>query len=483
MKLATVGAMRRVLGVVAATFLLAAAAPSAALAVAKQDLTIRMSDGVDLAATLFTPDDTTSQSLPAVILLHGLGEHRNKLNAVGITTNDVAEQYLASQGYIALTFDQRGQGASGGLHGLASPRDVSDLRELFQWLDAQPRVDGARIGAYAYSGGGGTLWRATAEGLPFAAIANAITWTDLYRAIVPQNLAKSGAALGYLNAPVRYAPELLAYKDDLYFSRNLPTIKTIFDSLSVKSSLAGIRVPTLLMQGRRDFLFDLDHALSAYRQLAGPKRLYLADFGHSPSSLPPAEIPHAMNLGRRWFDRWLKGIPNGVDTEPPVEVARDPWSGSTASFRTLPATRSLTFRFRNRTNVVGDDKVVRTARVARLTETFGAGRVRVAASGTSTWSHLVAVLAAKSPDGRTVVVSEGGVPTRLTSRPRTFTIRLLSTATTIPARSRLELTLAGTSTAQSPSNLLYLVPVPDRARLSVRRVDLTVPVLRTPVSR
>jgi predicted acyl esterase len=475
--------MRRALAVLAATLGLAAAAPTAAPAVTKQDLTIRMSDGVEIAATLFSPDDLTSQSLPAVILMHGLGEHRNKLNAVGITTNDVAEQYLAPQGYVALTFDQRGQGASGGLHGLAGPRDVSDLRELYEWLDAQPRVDGARIGAYAYSGGGGTLWRATAEGVPFAAITNAITWTDLYRAIVPQNLTKSGAALGYLNAPVRYAPELLAFKDDLYFSRNLSTIKTTFDSMSVKGALGRIRVPTLLMQGRRDFLFDLEHAFSAYRQLAGPKRLYLADFGHAPSSLTAAEIPHAMTLGRRWFDRWLKGVPNGVDTEPRVELARDPWTGSTASFRELPATRTLTFRFRGPASIGGDGKVVRTVRLARLTETFGAGTVRVTASGTATWSHLVAVLAARTTAGRTVIVSEGGVPTRLASRPRTFTIRLLSTATTIPARSRLELTLAATSTAQNPTNLLYLVPVPDRARLTVRQVALTVPVLRTPVSR
>ena len=228
--------MRRALVVLAAALSVSVVAPATAGAATKQDPTIRMSDGVDLAATLFTPDET-SQSLPAVILMHGLGEHRNKLNAVGITINDVAEQYLVPQGYVALTFDQRGQGASGGVNGLAGQRDVADVRELLDWLDARQNVDRARIGAYAYSGGGGTLWRAVAEGVPFAAIANAITWTDLYRAIVPQNLTKSGAALGYLNATVRYTPELLAYKDDLYFSRNLSTIKTLFDSLSVKSSL------------------------------------------------------------------------------------------------------------------------------------------------------------------------------------------------------------------------------------------------------
>ena len=82
-----------------------------------------------------------------------------------------------------------------------------------------------------------------------------------------------------------------------------------------------------------------------------------------------------------------------------------------------------------------------------------------------------------------MVVSEGGIPTRLTTQPRQLTIRLLSTATTIPAGSRLELTLASTSTAQNPGNLLYLVPVENGARLTVRRVELGLPVLRAPVSR
>ena len=99
------------------------------------------------------------------------------------------------------------------------------------------------------------------------------------------------------------------------------------------------------------------------------------------------------------------------------------------------------------------------------------------------WSHLVAVLVARTPGGEEIVVSEGGVPTSLGARPTTVAIRLISQATRIPAGSTLELTLAGTSTAQNPGNLLYLVPVPQRARITIRDVRLQVPVLRTPVSR
>jgi hypothetical protein len=107
----------------------------------------------------------------------------------------------------------------------------------------------------------------------------------------------------------------------------------------------------------------------------------------------------------------------------------------------------------------------------------------VKASSTSGWSHLVAVLVARKPNGSTTVVSEGGVPTRLGAKPRTVNIRLISQVTTIPKGSRLELTLAGTSTAQDPGNLLYLVPVPERAKITLGTVQLAIPALKKPVSR
>jgi hypothetical protein len=44
-------------------------------------------------------------------------------------------------------------------------------------------------------------------------------------------------------------------------------------------------------------------------------------------------------------------------------------------------------------------------------------------------------------------------------------------------------TVAGTSTAQSPGNLLYLSGVPRTARLVVGRARLTLPVLARPISR
>ena len=69
----------------------------------------------------------------------------------------------------------------------------------------------------------------------------------------------------------------------------------------------GFSTPTLMLQGRHDFLFDIDQAETAYRQLAGPKELYLGDLGHVPAPSPAAEQSTYLGLAVKWFDKYLKG--------------------------------------------------------------------------------------------------------------------------------------------------------------------------------
>jgi pimeloyl-ACP methyl ester carboxylesterase len=463
--------------------LAALAVASPAQAFSKQDLTIRMSDGVDIAATLYLPDGARpAGGWPAVMLFHGNGESRTKLNAVGISMNDNAERFLAPFGYAVLTHDLRGHGESGGMYTLNGPRAVQDTRELFDWMRARGDVDDAKIGGFGYSLGGGLMLRAAAEGVPFAALEPAITWSDLPRALLPGNVSKSGAIVGFLNSvSARLDPSLAALKNDLILSRNMPALRSELGSRSTRGRLA-LSTPTLVMQGRRDFVFGVDEGLTTYAQLRGPKRLYLADFGHPPAAKPAAEIPYALTLGRRWFDRYLRGLPNGIDAEKPVEVAHDPWDGRTTSYAALPPTtiRSAATSFRTPRRLVGGGRLVVPLGkpLTRAAETFGAPAVTVRGTRSGGWSRIVAVLTA----GRTVVAS-GATATRDGSAP--VAIRLNSQVTPVPKGARLRLTLSTTSTAQDPGNLLYLEapPLPQRAGFAVRSVSLALPLLRTRASQ
>jgi hypothetical protein len=183
---------------------------------------------------------------------------------------------------------------------------------------------------------------------------------------------------------------------------------------------------------------------------------------------------------RMWFDRFLKDLPNGIDKRPPVEIAKNPYTG-TAQLASYPIPRKVVLRATRGAWLTAAGRVQRTFALPRRLETFGSPLVRANVSGTKPFDHLVAVLSYTS-GGSETIVTEGGIPLRPQAKPQLVTIRLLDQVVAIPARARLRLTLAATSTAQNPANALYLLGVRDGSRVHLGRISVTLPVLRKPIS-
>jgi hypothetical protein len=154
-------------------------------------------------------------------------------------------------------------------------------------------------------------------------------------------------------------------------------------------------------------------------------------------------------------------------------------------YKTLPPTRTARFSFGASNAITGEAKAARTSgRTHTKLETFGSGRLHLTARVSGGWERLVAVLTARTPRRKTIVVSEGGINTTGLSGKHKLTIKLISDATLIPKGSRLTLTLASSSMAQDPNNLLYLdLPQPPGAKVVLGPARLDLPVLRKPVSR
>jgi len=438
-----------------------------------QELTLHMSDGVDLAATLYEPSAAAPPAgYPAIVLFHGIGGKRQDLT-------NVAQAFASN--FAVLTFDFRGHGQSGGLVSIDGPREIADAREIYDQLAARPEIDKTRIGAWGMSLGGGAVLRSLVQGVPWKTVE---TWTDLYSALAPQNLAKSGAIFQFLGSiPTnRLDPSLIAIRDDAIASRNLGALRTWADARSTRKLLKTVKTPVFMFQGRRDFAFDIDQARAGYALLKGPKRLYVGDFGHAPSGFPGPDFNQVMKLGLAWFGRYLVGTPAAIA---PFGLAPSPWRGQARSFAKPPATRRLTVDLPGNDHLAGAGRATRASgRFTGKAETFGAATVRLTARLTGGWSRLVAVLTAQPRKGSEIVVSEGGVNTTGLKGRRTLTIRLIDTATLIPRGARLTLTLASSSVAQNPGNLLYLnLPMPRAARIALGPARLTMPILRVPVSR
>ena len=462
--------------VLLASLLAALAYSGSALAATPQQLTIAASDGAKLACSLVEPDGAApTGGWPAVMLFHGLGGKHEDMEPI-------ATRYLAPAGYASLECDARGHGVSEGVFGLDGTRDVQDTRELFAWLTARPEISDTQIGALGISLGGGAVWNATVAGVPFKAIVPMITWTNLLTPLAPQDLSKSGL-VQYLAALVptsRWDPQLLAASAGLTTSADLTAAAALAASRSSVSKLAVITTPTLLIQGRHDFLFDIDQALAAYKALHGPKRLYIGDLGHSPASNPPAELPTYFGEAVKWFDRYLRNVSNGVESKPSSVLAHDPWDGTPTSYKTLPATKTISITLPGSTTMSGAaGKVVRSARVTGGPhETFGDSTVVVRYSGAKNWDRLVAVLAVA---GSSTPITAGGV--KLTASSGKVTIKLLNEAVRVAAGKKLVLYLSSTSIAQDPGDALYLAAVQPGAAITIGRVTLNVSVLKQAVSR
>jgi predicted acyl esterase len=129
-------------------------------------------------------------------------------------------------------------------------------------------------------------------------------------------------------------------------------------------------------------------------------------------------------------------------------------------------------------------KIVRTfPPLKRTVEQFGAPTVRLTASTSTQWPHLVAVLTGLDARGNETVLSEGGTLTAFGPKWKTVSFKLISDANLLRRGTKLRLYLGGTSTVQNIANLLYLKLVPDAANLKVGMVVLKVPVLANTISR
>lgn len=464
-------------GLTAALMLLVGEAPASTFS--RQDVSIPMDDGVSIAATLYLPEGAApSGGWPALVFLHGFGRDRSDMNAL-------VEGYgFDGQGYAILTYDARGHGSSTGLVSVAGPREVADARAVHAWLAARSDVADAKIGAWGISYGGGTIFNSLVAGVPWAAVVTVETWTDLYTGLMPQGLVKSGAVVSLASsiAESRRDPSLAAVQA-AGLAGNASAVRPWAAERSSLSKLGSIRTPVFMAQGRRDFLFGIDQGTRAFRRLPGPgrKTLYVGLHGHAPSSFPAEDTQLLMELTKTWFTCYL--VLPACDTPASVIIAPETFKGELVRRGTLPPVSPTFVSFPGVTTFARSGKAVRTSTPLRKAiEIFGTPTVQTAIAASGGWSRLVAVLTARTPAGREIVVSAGGVPTKPGARK--VTIQLINQATYVPRGSRLTLTLASSSTAQSSANLLYLdLPMAQTARVRVGTAVVKLPGLRTPVTK
>jgi dipeptidyl-peptidase-4 len=122
-------------------------------------ISIQASDGTRLNARMFKPMNMSSdKKYPVVIYVYG-GPHAQMISNRWLGGGNLWMSWMASQGYIVWTLDNRGSAERGlefeqVIHGKLGNVEMEDQLKGLDYLKSLPYVDAARIGIHGWSFGG-----------------------------------------------------------------------------------------------------------------------------------------------------------------------------------------------------------------------------------------------------------------------------------------------------------------------------------------
>jgi predicted acyl esterase len=358
---------------------------------------------VTIDTRLYVPDNAKAATpQPAVLMTHGFGLSKASAEVVSMAT------FLARHGYVVLTYTAQGFGKSTGCVTLQSRTyDVKDAQQLItKVLQTKPYVKkdakGAVVGTVGGSYGGGIQLNLAETDARIRAIAPGRTWNTLQYSLDPNNWVVPGDPTGFTHTlapqgvfklawtslffasgngnpvggippsgnpagtcpqdklasadpitvagvacPGFYADVCQTYADLATTGDASAADRSLVADASGATQISKLRVPTLLVQGQSDTLFNVNDAAATYtalRRQRVPVQMIWNAGGHGGYNSLPGECEvYGGGTGGAdykglddcyltlrtlaFFDHWLKGR---ADPSPGFSWYRDwlPYKGS-----------------------------------------------------------------------------------------------------------------------------------------------------------
>src|SRR3954469_15391106 len=295
--------------------------------VAERNVFIPMPDGVRLAATLYLPE--TEGPWPA--LLEAYPYRKDDLSVWA----DDYRRFRDEGDYAVCRLDVRGTGTSEGVAiDEYPPHEADDLCEVVDWLSRQEWCTGA-VGMFGSSYSGfNTLHTAMRRPPALKAIVPVYATDDRYTDDIHfGGGVRKAIEFGYplFMVTMNALPPVPSLAGDGWRERWLERIDELvpwFSSIdeqndspywrrgSLRPDYHLIQVPTMVVGGWQDVYRNA--MLRIVEHVDAPKRLLMGPWCHMlPSDSVPGPRLDLVAEMIRWWDRWLRGIDNGVDAEPP----------------------------------------------------------------------------------------------------------------------------------------------------------------------
>ena len=428
------------------------------------DVPIAMDDGLVLRADVYRP--IADGRYPAIVSYGPYGKGlafqdgyqtaweimaKENPDAVTGTSNKyqnwevVDPEKWVPDGYACVRVDSRGAGRSPGHLSHNNARENRDLCQCIEWSAAQPWCSG-KVGLNGISYYASSQWRAAALQPPhLAAICVWEGWVDNYRdsnrhggiicvfrknwqdmqvKTVQHGVGERGAksrVTGELVCGPATLPdeELVKNREDLWASvLSRPLDGPYYRERS--GDLSKVVVPLLSAANWGGQGLHPRGNFEGYMRAASQQKWLEV---HGDSHWAPFYTDYGVKLQKRFFDYFLKGIDNGWDKQPRVQLqvrhpgekfvlrhenewplARTQWTrfypdpqGMRLSPTPLAAERSITYE------AMGDGLTFSTPPLTQETEITGPSVLKLFVSSSTTDADIFAVLRVFAPDGREVV--------------------------------------------------------------------------------
>jgi fermentation-respiration switch protein FrsA (DUF1100 family) len=291
------------------------------------------SEGIKLVGDLYLPEGLTpGEQRAGVVLCHGY----TGVKDLYLPDNAGA---LNQAGYVALTFDYKGWGESGGPRSRLAPYSrVADVQAALSFLGAQEEADAERLGLYGTSYGGAiAVWTAAVDprvkcvvsvvgighgGRWMRSVRRPDEWVDLLERSAGDRVKR---ALGGQSEVVNREDILLPDRQSAELAaaarRNNPAavgqipLEYVDETLGFNPEWVVDRIaprPVLFVTTDDDRLVPPEESAALYARAGEPKRLVvLAGYGHYEVYAEPA-FSEVMAATLAWYGQHLPAKGGGA---------------------------------------------------------------------------------------------------------------------------------------------------------------------------
>ena len=300
-----------------------------------EDMGIVMPDGVRLSARVWMPEEAAAQPVPAVLEYIPYRKRDGTL-----PRDELMHAYVAGHGYACVRVDMRGNGDSEGLMADEyTAQELQDACDVIAWLAAQPWCVGT-VGMMGKSWGGfNCLQTAFLQPPALKAVISVCSTTDRFAddihfkggCLLGENFGWGAVMLSFSSRPADpvlrpdwRADWLARLEAEPWLAPRWAAHQARDDYWrhgSVCEDFARLQVPVLSIGGWADNYMNTVDALVRHVAAPGVAKGIVGPWVHQyPHTAVPGPAIGFLQEAVRWWDRWLKGVENGVEADPAMRA-------------------------------------------------------------------------------------------------------------------------------------------------------------------